>query len=264
MRRLGALFALALLAACGPLDDGIAAYEAGRFDAAHDAFTALLDEAGADASPELLHDAALAALAAGRAADAERAAQRLAEADDAELAGLGHFLAGNAAYERATLAAAQARAVEAEPFAFEIAIRAAGDAAQAWCRAAATRDVWPGAARNAARALRLVEALRREQRDAAANRERKTAGGGKPRIRPIPVNPDGGGTGPDGKTPDTPPSEQPADGTEPGTAGAVTEGELTPDQVTGLLERLAAREREKRQVRTERQRTAQGGVEKDW
>ena len=51
---------------------------------------------------------------------------------------------------------------------------------------------------------------------------------------------------------------------EPGTASGVAGAELSPDQVTGLLERLAAKEREKREVREQQRRAAQVGVERDW
>ncbi len=258
--RAGPAAALLLLASCGgAFDDGVRAYEEGRYEDAHAAFAAL-----SDAAPEVAYNQALCALRAGLFEDAEAAAARLARAADLEMAARGCFLAGNVAFARATRAAAQARGAEAEPFAFAVAIRHAEEAARAFGRAAVTRDDWPAARRNVGRAQRLAERLREEQREAARQRERRTAGGGA-RVRPVPV---AAGDAPDDAG--TPPTEAPpeagddGDDGAPGALAGVTETDLTLAQVRGLIERLAAKEREKRGARRARRRVTQSGVEKDW
>ena len=264
MRRAAGMLIVLLLASCGDFDAGVAAYDAGRPEDALEVFRALDAEEEGSAAPEVLHNLALSALAARELGEAEKAATRLAGADDLDDAGMGDFLMGNVAFARAGLAADQARAVEAEPFAFEIAIRHTQTAAEAWGRAASTRDDWPAARRNVERALRLGETLREEQQEAARTRDRKTAGGGGARVRPIPVDTGGPDTGPDGTQTPQPPTPDAGSETEPGEAAGVSDVELTPDQVLGLIERLSAKEREKRDVRQEQRRAAQAGVEKDW
>jgi hypothetical protein len=217
-------------------DEAVAAYRSGRFDAAHAAFAALL--AGAvDPSPELLHDAALAALRVHRHADADAAAARLAGTEPAASA----FLRGHAAWLACERAAAAARLVDAEPGAFETARQKASAAAGHWQDAAAARAPWPEAIRNAERALRRDGALRREQEAAA-------------RRRPPPKQePD----------PPAPPAAKPEQEPLPEPPG-MTRTELSPEQVAKVLERLQQKENEKRRSRLAEQRAAAAVGERGW
>jgi len=182
---------LALLAAGG--DDfaaGVRAYRDGRFQDALAAFTAAAQRAGAGASPELLHDLALAALRTGDVGAAEAAAERAAARGGDAFAGRREFVRGNVAFARGQRAAAQAETVEAEPFAFDAAIALVEAAAASWQRAAQSRDDWPQARRNVERALLRLDELKRKKAAAEAKRKRKEPDQPKPLPAPDPRRPE--------------------------------------------------------------------------
>lgn len=205
---------------------GIRAYREGRFAEAVAAFAAAELAAGADAPPELLHDRALAALRVGDWTQAEAASRRAAERGGVEFATLHAFVRGNVAFARAQVAAEQATAVEAEPFAFEAAIALARTAAASWQEAALLRAAdWPQARRNVERALVLLADLQRKKAEAEEKRKRTEPDKAQPKLVP-------------------PPPQEPPEAEQP---PAVRE--LDPEEVRRLLDRLAAKEKEKQMLR---------------
>ncbi len=255
-----------LLAACDATAAGRAAYAEGRFDDALAAFTAATERAGDGASAELHYDRALAALRAGDVAVAESAADAAAERGGPRFAALRDFVHGNASFARAELAAAQAASVEAEPFAFDVAVRHAESAERAWRRAAAARAPWPEAERNVLRAQALLEELRRRKAEADARRGRKTPGAPpRPRdLKPTDRPPDAPEDGEPPPPPLPPPPPRPAPETTtdaPPAGGAVP---LAPGEIARVADALARKEREKRRVRAAEQRARTPGTEKDW
>lgn len=252
--------ALLLLAACSDVGDGVRAYRAGNFEEAHAAFAAAEERAGDGASAALLYDRSLAALRVGELDAAESAAVRAADRDP-DFAGRRDFLLGNVSFARCELAETQANSPEAEPFAFDVAIRYGEAARDAWGAAAASRNDWPEARRNVERALLKIADLRRQQ--AARDPNSKKAPDAPTPPRPAPPTPPPTPTaGPDAEQPPDAPGPG-ADGTPDAEPGAVV-AELTPEQVRRLFETLAAKEREKLDVRRERRRTQPPEVTRDW
>jgi hypothetical protein len=240
------LLGFAALAGCGDLDEGLSAFDAGRFEEAHEAFVRAEEEAGGDASAVLLYDRALAALLAGDPRDAEEAAARAAARGGEEFASRCDFLRGCAAFARSGVAAEQARGPEAEPFAFDVAVRYAEGARDFFLRAATSRSDWPEARRNHERVVLAIEALRREKAEAEQKRERVA----RPEPRPEPDLP-------------PPPDETgPPEEADPETGAMETE--LAPAQVRRLLSRLMEKEREKLALRRSEQRARAAEVERDW
>ena len=250
-----------VLAACGDAHEGVAAYRDGRHADAHRLLSGALAEAGESVSPELAADAALAALRAGALDDATKSAKDAAARGDADVAAFAEFVRGNAAYAKCDLAEGQARLPESEPFAYDIAIRWAMAARDAWIAAAASRDDWPEARRNVERANLRLAALSSAKAEAEAQRKRP----GPPKIRPKPLPSNGKGDKPSDPEPPTPtPSAR--TGKEPkdpgGDEAVVTE--LTPAEVKRLLDRLAEKEREKVALRRAEQEKRRAEVERDW
>jgi len=245
---------VAALAGCGDLGAGVDAYEDGRFEDAYVAFAEAERAAGEKAPAVLLYDKALAALRTGRLSEAEAAARRAAVKDEDGFGALADFLVGNAAFARCELAQAQATGPEAEPFAFDVAIGYADSARAAWQLAATSRSDWPAARRNVERALIKERELRRQKTEAGSKKP-KTRPDPKPRPRPA-----NGGSDP---SKDEDPTGKGAD-EEPDPGATATEVELTREQVLGLLEVLAAKEKEKRDVRVKVRRNQPADVEKDW
>jgi hypothetical protein len=230
--------AAAALAGCGPAPEGARAYAEGRWADAHRAFAAEVAAAGDGADSALLHDAALAALRAGALDEAEALAGRSAD---------GEFLRGHAAFLRAGRAEAETAGPRSDASGWDRAIRHATDARDHWARAAAAREGWPEARRNAERAALRIEALEEKRKSAA----RKAAPAGRPRVVLLP-----GSEGEDGKGP----GEKTVEDASPGAAAA----ELPAAEVLGVLDRLAAKEKEKRALRLARRREGGGGTERDW
>lgn len=232
-----------------PFAAGVRAYRADDFEAAFTAFAAADAEAGDAATPELLYDLALAALRAGKLREAEVAAERAAARGGAAFVARRDFLVANVAFTRSAQAKRQATQVEAEPFAFDVAIAHAKTALRAWQAAAMSASDWPQARRNAERALLELDELARLK--AAAEKKQAEKLGGQPEVKLIPVD--------DGKQPPAPdrPEEEVA---QPDAQLA----ELKPDDVRKLLDKLAAKEKEKLAIRRRQQQERQSGVEKDW
>jgi hypothetical protein len=224
-----------LVVGCG--DPGARAYREGRFRDAQEAFAA----AGDDAPAAWLFNRALAALRAGDLTDAEAAAEEAAARGTPEIAALGDFARGNAAYERCRMAERQASTAAAEPFALDVAITYAKKARGLWQRAAMSRSDWPEARRNVERALLKAEELQRKKADQEEPPRKKTDPRPKPRPPPAP----------------RPDAEQ-APTVEPQLK------ELDPDEVLRLLDKLAEKEREKRALRRSHRRMRMAEVERDW
>ncbi len=262
MRRLAFLLTATLLAGCDATSDGREAYREGRFREAHASFAKAAHAAGDSASAELLYDRALAALRDGDPRDAESSARNAAERGAPEVAALADFVRGNAAFARCETAALQASAPEAEPFAFDVAIAAAASARDAWASAASTRADWPEARRNAERALLKIADLREKKAEAERKRSSKSA----PRPNPKPVPKTKPST--DEKDPSRPPvpPRPPDDGAPAGEDAAATAqlAELSPSEVQRLFDRLAAKEKEKLDLRRARRQATSADVERDW
>ncbi len=237
----GVAAGLAWIGVEGAFDAGSRAYRDGRFDDAWRAFAAVDRERGDDAPPELLVDLALAALGAGALDAAEIAAEKAAVRGGGELYAFRDFVLGNAAFVRAERAEAQAGGPEAEPFAFDVAIAYARAAADAWAAAAARGADWPAARRNVERSLRKIDELT-ERRSEAEKRQQERKKDPKEEPEPVPPKDD-----------------------EPEIAPPTVAPELDgPELVERLLDRLAAKEREKHEVRQANRRARSADVERDW
>ena len=238
------LFATAALGACGGSPAGREAYGAGRYADAARAFAEAAKEAGDGASADLLHDLALASVRAGDLRAAEEAADAMAARGGAEEKALSEFLRGLASFARAEADAARPGA---DRLVRDRAVAHADAARGRFERAAASRDDWPEARRNAERAALLLRRLLRDREVADARRKE-----GAP--------PPGPGQPP---PPPPPPPEAPsADPSAPPPGAA--DGDLPRDRVLELLRRLQAMEEEKAALRRARRAQGQAGVEKDW
>lgn len=238
---LSALVLPVLVGGCGG-DGGRTAYEAGRYEEALAAFTREVEAAGDGASAALHHDRALAALAAGEFRIAAASLAAAAARGGPEVAERAGFLLGNVAFESGLLAERQADTPEAEPFAYDVAIAYVEEARDRWAAAAMSRADWPEARRNVERAL--LELRRLEEKKARKER------GEDPRKAPEP--------------PPLPEPGGPSRTTEEEARPEAILTELSPDQVTALFDRLAAKEREKIEVRRAERRARSEDVEKDW
>ena len=234
------------------------AYREGRFAEAQRVFAALEAEAAEAASPELLFDLALAALANGEFETAESAVERAAARGDASFAARRDFVLGNVAWVRGQAAAELATQVEAEPFAFRPALAQIEAARNHWLRATLARQLDPkdraAARRNVERAmLRLVEL--QQLRDAAEARRRQERGGGDARPKLVPDGEDSDETGNRRPGSDT---ETEANELQPLTA------ELSAAELAAMFERLDRKADEKRAMRRERKLARRIPVERDW
>lgn len=243
MRRCALL--LLLVAGCGK-DAGLEAYDAGRFEDALAAFRAAEDSAGDDATAAAAYNRALAGLRAGELRDAAAAAARAAESAGDDLAPRVDFLRGNVAFAQCELAARQAEAAGAEPFAFDIALGHVERAIRAWEQAAMSRTDWPAARRNVERARRKQAELRRKKAEAEDKRRSESDRQPKPKPKPKPPPP----------KPDQAPEQDEADGPQL--------EELSPAEVARLLAKLAEKEREKLALRRQHRKEKMTGVERDW
>ncbi len=238
------LCALLLVATNGSTDDwadGRRAYAEGRFADALAAFTAAEQAAGDEVSAALLYNKALAALRADTLNTAEGAADKAATLGGAEFTALRDFLRGNVAFARSAAAAKQAGSVESEPFAFDAALALGESARNAWQAAAMSRPDWPAARRNAERAVRWLEQLQAQKAaaDDQKSKAKKEPDAPKPKLPPPDEN----------KKPE--PEKPPTD-------------ELSRDEVRRLLDKLAAKEREKVRLRRSQQQAASIEVQRDW
>ena len=223
-------------------------YRAGRFEEAHRVISAVVARRGDRASPELLYDQALCALAVGRYREAEVAMETAAARGGGPFVALRDFVFGNVAFAQCLTAAELAGRVEAGPVAFDAAISSARRAADHWRRAAISRHPWPAAIRNAERALAKLAELQEAKEEAARKRrERKKP---KPPRRKKPKEPD-------------PPKPDPDEPPELRVAKAALE-ELAPEQVKQLVEKLLEKERAKIEMRRRARREGRRAVERDW
>ncbi len=219
----------------------VAHYRAGRYEEARVAFAAELSVRGDEAPAALRTNLALAALRVQRTSDAEEAARPLLGSRELEDRAFGEFLLGQAAFQRGERAAAAARLPDAEPMAWDSALRSMHVAAASWCRAAELRSGWPEALRNAERAQRRLAELK-QLRDAAAPTPPKRT---EPEPRPEP--------------PERPAGQAPEE-VQPELVHAA----LSAAGMADLLRRLQAKEREKRSARQLLQRGAAVAGERDW
>lgn len=227
------------LTGCGERGPGaIRAYQEGRFDEALVGFREAVARAGEDASAPLFDHHALAAIANGKWREAEVALEMARVRGGRSMDPRWAFLMGNVEYGRCEQSAAQAMSVESEPFAFDLAIVHAERALGHWKAAAVSRSDWPEARRNIERALRKLGELHAARAEAEARREKKK---------------------------EKAPREQPE--MEPETEEVTRKAQrldADPELVSRILERLSARDREKREVRTETRRERSAKVERDW
>jgi hypothetical protein len=238
------LLALTLLFAGDTFADGVAAYRAGRYDAAQLAFAAAARAADGDRAGLFHYDEALAALQAGALDAAEAAARAAATNGGDELRGSCDFLLGSVAFERARAAAVEAHAPGASSQTFDRAIALCDAARQAWQRAALSRVDWPAARRNVERALARLADLERERAQAQQREQEGGEGAGRPPPQPVAV-------------------PQPAPTTTK-PAAVAPEHELAPEEVEHLFEKLDEQERKKRLLREASRRATAPAVERDW
>jgi hypothetical protein len=182
---------------------------------------------------------ALAALAAQRGADAAAAIAPVRDSDDAAERAIAVAIAAQAEALRAERAALAAALPDAEPMAWQQAVKAAETAVAGFGAALALRPDWPEVLRNLERAQRRLLEFER-QRDAArppANKE-------EPAPQPAP---------PPGKPAGAPEEVAPELDVAPLSAAARDE----------LRQKLAAKERQKRVVR-QQPALATTSAERDW
>jgi hypothetical protein len=221
----------------------VRAFREQRFADAAAQFGALERAEGNAASPELLYDLAVSALAAGDATAAEIAAEKAAARGGPDWYGRRDFVLGAAAYQRCIVAETRADLPGAGPRPFDRAIAYAEFARDAWIRAAASQDDWPAARRNVERAILKIDALNLRREDAAKEAESKPVEIEEP-PPPEPEEPE--------KPAPKPPEEPPA------------EKDLTAEELRKLVDRLAQRESEKTKVRLQRRDELRSRTERDW
>ncbi len=195
-------------------------------------------------SPEALTNRGVVALRAEDWSEAESLAERACVEGGREVVALADFVRGNVAFAKCLTAEQQARAPEAEPFAFDVAITYGETARSRWQLAASSRPDWPEARRNIERAMLKLDDLKRQKI------ERRQAGRKipKPKIKIVP-----GATPEDGTT----------DGTQETKAEAAST-ELTSEEILSLFGKLTEKEQEKSALRQAHRRVRMAKVEKDW
>jgi tetratricopeptide (TPR) repeat protein len=245
MRRARAslLLVLLALAGCDASAPGRVAWEEGRRTEALAAWREAVRAAGESASAPLLHDLALAALAAGALEEAEDASRRAAERGGPEFAARHDFVRGNVAFARSEAMEAEANRPGGEATAMERARAHAEDALAAWRRAATSRAWWPEAGRNVERALLRLERLR----------DRKGTGEQRPPPGPPPTPP-----------PLPPPSPTPPEPTERPARPEVAATDVGPAEIMALLEVLRRKEAAKIDLRRAVRHAPSPGGERDW
>lgn len=215
----------------------VAHYRAGRFEEARVLFAAEAESRGEAAPAELSCNHALAALRVERPAEAAAAARRLATMADPGERAWGEFLLGGAAWLQAERALAAAKLPDAEPMAWDLAVRGFDEAFAHWRTASELRPDWQEAVRNAERAMLALAAARAARSEAAA----KQAGGQR--------------------EPEPPP---PGPGELEEQAPQMTRQALPPADVAKLLQRLREKEQQKQRSRRQAQRASAVAGERDW
>jgi hypothetical protein len=197
-----------------------------------------------DDSARVMFNESVAALRGGDLVRAEIAAEKAA-ARDRELAGLGDFALGCAAFIRCEREEIKFFGPLGAAAAISAAIVHAEAARDFWQNAAASREDWPEARRNVERALFKLADLGKKAEDAKAR--------SKPQPIPKPAPKDDKGI-PQSQGEDP----KPAPRVDPITT------ELSPDQITRVLDRLAEKEKEKVRLRRAERQAHRAQVEKDW
>ena len=237
-----------LLAACDASGPGRAAYREGRFEEALVAWRDADAAAGESAPAELAYDRALAALRAGKIDESESAADEAAARDGPGFAALRDFLRGNIAFARCLAAEVETFRPGAGASAYDEGIAHAETARKAWERAAASRDDWPEARRNAERAVLAAARLAARKAEAESQPDRPKSAK-SPQVKDAP--------------PPLPLPLPPRQGAVPPSPTPSQLAELPRAEVLALLERLAEKERQKLELRREQQRP-KTPAERDW
>ena len=254
-----ALLSVLALAGCGARPDAESAWDAGRFDEAAALYRSIEESASPGDAAAAAVDTALAALCAGDLVAAQAAVERARSADDESARG--EFTAGNVAFARARLAARQARSAEAEPFAWELALRFVDEARNRWTRSLLLGADGHGqaAARNIERAEALRSAFDEERRRTASPSRTAPGGEGEPTAS-------GPGDPPPPTLPDTAPSDGPGTGTKAQPDATDPAGHDGPAAASTavLLRRLRAQERARRSASERARRARSSGTERGW
>jgi hypothetical protein len=197
-----------------------------------------------DPSPEAMTNRSVMALRAEEWPEAESLAEAACAEGGPEVVALADFVRGNVAFEKCMTAELQAKAPEAEPFAFDVAITYAETARSRWQLAASSRPDWPEARRNIERAMLKLDDLKRQKA------QRRQAGRTipKPRVKIVP-----------GASPE----DAASDGTQE-TKAKASSTELSPEQILNLFGKLTEKEQEKSALRRAHRRVRMAKVEKDW
>ncbi|MCA8970681.1 MAG: hypothetical protein KDC95_12885, partial [Planctomycetes bacterium] len=193
---------------------------------------------GLSTEPEAFYVQALAALELGDLSLVATAAEAMAARGGPDWFGLRDFLLGNAAFRSGERSEAEATLIEADPTALDLAIDQIRRAKNAWADATSSRDDWPAARRNLARAnikLAILE-FKRDEAEAA----RKTKKEQEQRKRKGPTE------------------------TEEREAGMLGKQRLDARALAALLQKIEDNEAQKREVRTAQRSSKQRGVERDW
>lgn len=195
-------------------------------------------ESGIRTKPEAFYVQALAALELGDLTLVVTAAETMAARGGRDWFGLRDFLLGNAAFRSGERSEAEATLIEADPTALDLAIEQVRRAKEAWSDATTSRDDWPAARRNLARAnakLAILE-FKRDEAEAA----RKTKKEQEQRKRKGPTE------------------------TEEREAGMLGKQRLDARALAALLQKIEDNEAQKREIRTAQRTSKQRGVERDW
>ncbi|MCA9319779.1 MAG: hypothetical protein KDB53_03540 [Planctomycetes bacterium] len=225
------------------VEEGLRAYREGRFEAAYEIFKEEESRAGDRATPELSYNLALAALKTAHYAEAQAAAGRAAERGGPEFAARHDFIRGNLAFLEAQRAEAMSFGPEGGETALDEGLAACDRAMAAWIAAATSRDDWPEARRNVARARRLREYFATRKDQAAAERQ-------KAKSAAPPPPPDEG---------EDRPTEE-----DPGGRPKAMLRELNATEIHSLFDRLEDKERDKRRGRQRRLLPPVITSERDW
>lgn len=219
---------------------GSAALTAGEFERATESFEAALSRAQPREREHLRLALAQAALLAGDLPRATASLEALPEALPAPLAERRALLAAALRHRRAERQAELARTVEAEPFAWQAALRDLEAAEQLW-RQALDLGLFAGDRPEQRRNWQRTRALRLEfERQAAAAQK------------------------PPESTPEPPPPGETEIVAEQPQAAPPEPAALGPDDLLLLLERLEARARIKRAEREQRARRSAASGQRDW
>lgn len=225
---------------------GLDAYRSREFEQAKELFEQAVESDPRAATPQLLLNQAFAALRCREMEQAEWAAEKAAARGGPAWYRLRDFVHGNAHWLRCLESEAETTLIDPDPSSFDRALEHAGNALTAWRRAALGDQDWPGARRNVERALRIIEDLEARREEAL----KKRSGQDQPPPPPPP------------ETTDDPESEESEEADQPEQQASLTP--LSAAELERLLQRLAIKDMEKRELRRERRQLRSQGVEKDW